>query len=41
MPQRAKTDAEIEACFKVMAELRPHLQKNQFLSTLRSMEYGG
>ena len=41
MPQRAKTDAEIEACFKVMAELRPHLQKNQFLSTLRSMEAEG
>ena len=41
MPQRAKTDAEIGACFKVMAELRPHLKKNQFLSTLRSMEAEG
>jgi len=41
MPQRAKTDAEIEACFEVMAELRPHLKKNQFLSTVRNMESEG
>lgn len=41
MPQRAKTDAEIEACFDVMAELRPHLKKNQFLSTVRNMESEG
>jgi len=41
MPQRAQTDAEIEACFDVMAELRPHLKKNQFLSTVRNMESEG
>ena len=41
MPQRAQTDAEIEACFDVMAELRPHLKKSQFLSTVRNMESEG
>ena len=41
MPQRATTDAEIEACFEVMAELRPHLKKHQFLSTVRNMEHEG
>ena len=41
MPQRAKTDAEIEACFDVMAELRPHLKKHDFLSTVRNMESEG
>ena len=41
MPQRAQTDAEIEACFDVMAELRPHLKKNQFLSNVRNMESEG
>lgn len=40
-PQRAKTDAEIEACFEVMAELRPHLKKHQFLATVRNMETEG
>jgi hypothetical protein len=38
MPQRAKTDAEIEACFNVIAELRPHLNKQEFLPTVRNME---
>jgi|TARA_B110000879_G_scaffold181627_1_gene239099 GNAT superfamily N-acetyltransferase len=41
MPQHAKTDAEIEACFDVMAELRPHLTKQDFLVTLRKMESEG
>lgn len=41
MPQCAKTDTEIEDCFEVMAELRPHLRKDQFLSTVRSMEVEG
>jgi GNAT superfamily N-acetyltransferase len=40
-PQRAKTDAEIEACFEVMAELRPHLKKHRFLATVRNMEAEG
>ncbi len=41
MPQRAKIDAEIEACFNVMAELRPHLKKHEFLPTVRNMEAEG
>ncbi len=41
MPRRAKTDAEIEACFEVMSELRPDLNKQEFLPTLRNMELEG
>ena len=41
MAQCANTDAEIEACFDVMAELRPHLKQDQFLSTVRNMEGDG
>lgn len=41
MPQRAKTDKEIEACFDVMAELRPDLKKQDFLATVRGMEPEG
>ena len=41
MPQRAETDDEIEACFDVMAELRPHLDQDAFLSKVRCMESEG
>lgn len=41
MPQQAITDIEIEKCFDVMSELRTHLNKNEFLSTVRNMETEG
>jgi GNAT superfamily N-acetyltransferase len=37
----ARTDDEIEACFPVMAELRPHLRPDNFLGTIRKMEREG
>lgn len=41
MPQQAITDEEIEKCFNVMVELRPHLVRNEFLPTVRQMEAQG
>jgi len=41
MPRQAKTDKEIEKCFSVMQELRPHLEKETFLTTVRRMEEEG
>ena len=41
MPQQAITDIEIEKCFDVMSELRTHLNKSEFLSTVRNMETEG
>jgi len=41
MPKLAITDTEIENCFDVMSELRTHLKKDQFLSTIRHMETEG
>ena len=41
MPQRAITDTEIEACFEIMAELRPHLKRHEFVSSVREMETEG
>lgn len=40
-PHIAQSDAEIEACFSVMHELRPHLQKEGFLSRVRSQQARG
>lgn len=37
----AATDADIENCFDVINELRPHLVKDQFVQTVRSMEKQG
>ena len=37
----ARTDGEIDDCFPVMAELRPHLQRADFLRTIRDMERDG
>jgi len=41
MPRRAITDNEIENCFNVMAELRPHLNRSDFVATVRAMEADG
>ena len=41
MPRIAISDTEILNCFDTMAELRPHLKKDYFLSTVREMEKGG
>lgn len=41
MPKIAKTDNEIENCFDVLSELRPHLVKSDFLETIREMEKQG
>ncbi|MGC1510097.1 GNAT family N-acetyltransferase [Ketobacter sp.] len=41
MPQQAITDEEIESCFDVMSELRPHLQRESFLTQVRDMEIEG
>lgn len=30
------TDEEIQACFSVVSQLRPHINKNDFLGTIRS-----
>lgn len=34
----AETDAEIMACYDVLKELRPHLVREDFLSTIRRLE---
>lgn len=39
--KRAETDADIEKCFDVMLELRPHLKRETFLTTVRDMEKHG
>ena len=41
MPQIANTDEEIEACFDVMSELRPHLKRSEFLNMVRHMQKEG
>ena len=41
MPQLATTDEEIERCFDAMSELRTHLKRTQFLTTIRKMETEG
>ena len=41
MPKQAITDKEIENCFDVMSQLRTHLNKGKFLSTVRHMETEG
>ncbi len=37
----ADTDAEIEACFPVMAQLRPHLERGSFVRRVREQEGEG
>ena len=41
MPTDAKSDVEIQNCFDVMAELRTHLKRDDFLETVRHMESEG
>jgi GNAT superfamily N-acetyltransferase len=41
MPEHANTDAEIAACYDVMAELRPHVERGKFVPLIRSMQEGG
>ena len=41
IPKNAKSDLEIERCFDVMSELRTHLERDQFLETVRDMELQG
>lgn len=40
-PKIALTDVEIENCFKVLTELRPHLKNEAFLGLIREMEVEG
>jgi GNAT superfamily N-acetyltransferase len=39
--QLADTDAQIVACFSVMAELRPHLVNSEFVARVRRQEREG
>ena len=39
--KNAISDLEIEKCFDVMSELRTHLERNQYLETVRDMELQG
>jgi GNAT superfamily N-acetyltransferase len=39
--ERAETDEAILACHDVMAELRPHVSRADFLATVRAMEKDG
>jgi len=41
MPEHADSDAEIAACYDVMAELRPHIAREEFLPLIRRMEADG
>ena len=41
MPNIANSDGEIISCFETMAELRPHLIKDNFLTTIRALEKSG
>lgn len=37
----ATTDEDIQACFTVLVQLRPHLKADEFLSTVRAMQTEG
>ena len=41
IPRKATIDSEIERCFDVMSELRPDLERDTFLETVREMELQG
>ena len=41
MVEHASTDREIADCYDVMAELRPHVTREQFLPLVRSMQADG
>lgn len=39
--QIARTDAEIEQCYRVMVQLRPHFAMKQFVEQVRRQELQG
>jgi len=41
LPKIASNEVEIERCFKVLTELRPHLIVKEFLALIREMEKEG
>ncbi len=41
IPKLAVTDADIMKCFDVILELRPHLEKSNFLDVIRAMQAEG
>lgn len=41
MPRLAETNADIAQCFDVMAQLRPHLQRESFVELIRSLKEDG
>ena len=41
MVEHAESDEAILGCHEVMAELRPHVAREDFLETVRSMQPGG
>ena len=41
MPTHAITDDDVLSCFDVMVELRPHIKRDSFLTTVRAMENEG
>lgn len=41
MVERIETDQGIADCYEVMAELRPHISREQFLPLVRSMQADG
>jgi GNAT superfamily N-acetyltransferase len=41
MVEHADTDEAILACYDVMAELRPHVAREDFLATVRAMQADG
>jgi GNAT superfamily N-acetyltransferase len=41
MPEHVDTDEGIADCYEVMAELRPHITREEFLPLVRSMQADG
>ena len=41
MIEHAESDEDILACYNVMAELRPHVARERFLTTVRAMQKDG
>jgi GNAT superfamily N-acetyltransferase len=41
MVEHAENEEDILACYDVMAELRPHVAREQFLATVRAMQKDG
>jgi GNAT superfamily N-acetyltransferase len=41
MPQIAQTDEDIARCFDTIAELRPHVKREDLVALVRDMQSGG